>query len=203
MKIGLPKKKLVFQPSIFRGYVSFREGIYFLACMNNLKQSDELGFGWSLWKYTSSYLVLVLVLWEWKITSLETSMFVCSKDWDAEMHIIWSNNSDLSRWFRQRIPPKCPKHSGLGIMFCRDIILTYQPYPTLKWFEMMLTFHYVYLFLGESKCASIRFGSHGGALPCDIWPGKSSLVLMEPCSTLFNSDFLMPILAFKTYPPWN
>ncbi len=25
-KIGHPKRKLVFQPSIFRGYVSFREG---------------------------------------------------------------------------------------------------------------------------------------------------------------------------------
>ena len=27
LKMGLPKRKLVFQPSIFRGYVSFREGI--------------------------------------------------------------------------------------------------------------------------------------------------------------------------------
>ena len=27
LKIGYPKRKLVFQPSIFRGYVSFREGI--------------------------------------------------------------------------------------------------------------------------------------------------------------------------------
>ena len=26
LKVGLPKRKLVFQPSIFRGYVSFREG---------------------------------------------------------------------------------------------------------------------------------------------------------------------------------
>ena len=26
LKIGLPKRKVVFQPSIFRGYVSFREG---------------------------------------------------------------------------------------------------------------------------------------------------------------------------------
>ncbi len=127
----------------------------------------------------------------------------CSFVPKIEMHIIWSNNSDLSRWFSQRIPPKCPKHSGLGIIFCRDIILAYQPYPTLKWFEMMWSFHYFYLFLGVSKCACIRFGSYGGTLPCDIWPGKSSLVLMEPCSTLFNSDFLMPILAFKTYPPWN
>ena len=25
-EIGLPKRKVVFQPSIFRGYVSFREG---------------------------------------------------------------------------------------------------------------------------------------------------------------------------------
>ena len=29
LKMGLPKRKLVFQPSIFRGYVSFREGISF------------------------------------------------------------------------------------------------------------------------------------------------------------------------------
>ena len=28
LKIGLPNRKVVFQPSIFRGYVSFREGIY-------------------------------------------------------------------------------------------------------------------------------------------------------------------------------
>ena len=27
LKIGLPNRKVVFQPSIFRGYVSFREGI--------------------------------------------------------------------------------------------------------------------------------------------------------------------------------
>ena len=26
LKIGLPNRKVVFQPSIFRGYVSFREG---------------------------------------------------------------------------------------------------------------------------------------------------------------------------------
>ncbi len=30
LKIGLPKRKVVFQPSIFRCYVSFREGIYSL-----------------------------------------------------------------------------------------------------------------------------------------------------------------------------
>ena len=29
LKIGHPKRKLVFQPSIFRCYVSFREGMYF------------------------------------------------------------------------------------------------------------------------------------------------------------------------------
>ena len=29
LKIGLPNKKVVFQPSIFRGYVSFREGRFF------------------------------------------------------------------------------------------------------------------------------------------------------------------------------
>ena len=29
LKIGLPNRKVVFQPSIFRGYVSFREAIYF------------------------------------------------------------------------------------------------------------------------------------------------------------------------------
>ena len=29
LKIGLPKRKLVLQPSIFRGYVSFREGSMF------------------------------------------------------------------------------------------------------------------------------------------------------------------------------
>ena len=28
LKIGLPNRKVVFQPSIFRGYVSFREGNY-------------------------------------------------------------------------------------------------------------------------------------------------------------------------------
>ena len=28
LKIGLPKRKLAFQPSIFRGYVSFREDIF-------------------------------------------------------------------------------------------------------------------------------------------------------------------------------
>ena len=28
LKIGLPNRKVVFQPSIFRGYVSFREGIH-------------------------------------------------------------------------------------------------------------------------------------------------------------------------------
>ena len=28
LKIGLPNRKVVFQPSIFRGYVSFREGIW-------------------------------------------------------------------------------------------------------------------------------------------------------------------------------
>ena len=27
LKLGFPKRKLIFQPSIFRGYVSFREGI--------------------------------------------------------------------------------------------------------------------------------------------------------------------------------
>ena len=30
LKIGLPKRKVVFQPSIFRCYVSFREGIQFV-----------------------------------------------------------------------------------------------------------------------------------------------------------------------------
>ena len=29
LKIGLPKRKLVFQPSIFSGYVSFRQAITF------------------------------------------------------------------------------------------------------------------------------------------------------------------------------
>ena len=28
LKMGLPKRKLVFQPSIFRCHVSFREGIF-------------------------------------------------------------------------------------------------------------------------------------------------------------------------------
>ncbi len=31
MKIGHPKRKLVFQPSIFRGYFSFREGSHWLS----------------------------------------------------------------------------------------------------------------------------------------------------------------------------
>ncbi len=40
LKIGLPKRKLVFQPSIFRCYVSFREGI---ACkLKNFTQTSLL-----------------------------------------------------------------------------------------------------------------------------------------------------------------
>ena len=35
LKIGHPQRKLIFQPSIFRGYVSFREGKWFEnACLN-------------------------------------------------------------------------------------------------------------------------------------------------------------------------
>ena len=34
-----PKRKLVFQPSIFRGYVSFREGMFF----HSSKKSDHIG----------------------------------------------------------------------------------------------------------------------------------------------------------------
>ena len=30
LKIGLPNRKVVFQPSIFRSYVSFREGIWYI-----------------------------------------------------------------------------------------------------------------------------------------------------------------------------
>ena len=33
LKIGLPKRKIVFQPSIFRCYVSLREGIIHLYCL--------------------------------------------------------------------------------------------------------------------------------------------------------------------------
>ena len=40
LKIGHPKRKLVFQPSIFRCYVSFREGIY-LGVISQLKRSKS------------------------------------------------------------------------------------------------------------------------------------------------------------------
>jgi len=37
LKIGLPKRKVVFQPSILKGYVSFREGIGFELILYSLR----------------------------------------------------------------------------------------------------------------------------------------------------------------------
>ncbi len=42
LKIGLPNRKVVFQPSIFRGYVSFREGIYIYLLLEDLQASMSL-----------------------------------------------------------------------------------------------------------------------------------------------------------------
>ena len=40
MKIGLPKRKLIFQPSIFRCYVSFREGKRLLGILLYFRHED-------------------------------------------------------------------------------------------------------------------------------------------------------------------
>ncbi len=37
LKIGIPNRKVVFQPSIFRGYVSFREGTWLVVEPTPLK----------------------------------------------------------------------------------------------------------------------------------------------------------------------
>jgi len=47
-KIGLPKRKVVFQPSIFRGYVSFREGTF---NPPKLPECKEIGHTLSIWGY--------------------------------------------------------------------------------------------------------------------------------------------------------
>jgi len=51
LKIGLSKRKLVFQPSIFRGYVSFREGIPFLDYVTPFQNSNFMSPWSSGWHF--------------------------------------------------------------------------------------------------------------------------------------------------------
>ena len=55
MKIGLPNRKVVFQPSIFRGYVSFREGSIYQS--NHIKQ-HLLFFVYPIWKKIVTWIMI-------------------------------------------------------------------------------------------------------------------------------------------------
>ena len=69
LKIGLPNRKVVFQPSIFRGYVSFREGRFqvglFHPFPSGFKRSKSRKLPWETLKVVVLY--PIADPWDWYI----------------------------------------------------------------------------------------------------------------------------------------